>query len=148
MSKFPKKLTIQATDRWFGYDHLAVKECFYSDHKMEPLEYGTTAEYVLTEELDSLRKERDSARMRMDAAFYTAPDTLKSGIATQILGHELDLAKQEVQQYRDGLNHLRSKLQVAKETLELIAGPSEFNCEIGEANQRAAAIKALRALKE
>lgn len=29
--------------------------------------------------------------------------------------------------------------------LELIAGPSEFNCEIGEANMRAAAIEALKA---
>lgn len=37
----------------------------------------------------------------------------------------------------------RARAQKLVEALRLIAGPSEFNCEIGESNQRAAAQKAL-----
>ena len=42
---------------------------------------------------------------------------------------------------------LLADCKATRETLELISSPSEWNCEIGESNQRAAAVKTLSQLK-
>ena len=50
--------------------------------------------------------------------------------------------------YSQNLNaDLLADNKLMKETLELISSPSEWNCEIGESNQRAAAVKTLSQLK-
>ena len=41
------------------------------------------------------------------------------------------------------LKALEAKLAIAREALELIAGPVEFYCEVGERNKQAAAEQAL-----
>lgn len=50
--------------------------------------------------------------------------------------------------YEQRLNaDLLADCKAMKQALELISSPSEWNCEIGESNQRAAAVKTLSQLK-
>lgn len=46
------------------------------------------------------------------------------------------------------VKEIKKKLEIAREVLSLIASDSEFNCEIGEGNQRAAARGALEKIGE
>ena len=42
---FPEKIVVAVTDRWFGYDHLAVKEPFF-EKDIAPPEHGAERIYV------------------------------------------------------------------------------------------------------
>ena len=48
-------------------------------------------------------------------------------------------------EYEATVSELKERVGKLRAALELISGPSEFNCEVGEANQRAAAQAALAA---
>ena len=65
--------------------------------------------------------------------------------------HEKEIWIAGADWHRDYAQKLNADLfadnKLMKETLELISSPSEWNCEIGESNQRSAAVKTLSQIK-
>lgn len=58
---------------------------------------------------------------------------------------EYDIIERSAFKY--GYQAAIKEAEVLVEALELISSPSEWNCAIGESNQRAAAVKALKKFK-